>query len=254
MDSVNVSSAPNSSHNSPVMQLKVFLAIVFASLNLTAQPTPRVVDPGGPDKAPSDAVVLFDGKDLSAWTKRDGSPAGCIAKDAEMHCTTGAGDMVTKMEFKDAQLHVEFAPPLMPDQQGQLRGNSGVYLHGKYEIQILDSYNNPTYSTGIAGALYGQAPPLVNAARPPEQWQTYDIVFHGPQCTADGNLAAQGTVTVLWNGVLAQDHTPILDSAKACADGKGKDTGPLLLQDHSGFKGAPNTTMRFRNIWIRELK
>ncbi len=138
--------------------MKVFLAAVGAAVTLVAQPTPRVVDPGGPNKAPSDAVVLFDGKDVSAWTKKDGSPAGCIARDGEMHCTTGAGDIMSKMQFKDVQLHLEFFPPLMADQKGQLRGNSGVYLHGKYEIQILDSFNNPTYATGMAGAPVRASP------------------------------------------------------------------------------------------------
>ena len=254
IDSDKVPSARNCSHNSAVMQLKVFLAIFASTAVLTAQPTPRVVDPGSAAKAPSDATVLFDGKDLSAFTRRNGTPHGCEIKNEELHCASGSGDLYSRLKFKDAQIHLEFNPPLMADQKGQLRGNSGVKLHGRYEIQILDSYNNPTYSTGIAAALYTQAPPLVNAARPPEQWQSYDIIFHGPRCTPEGKLLAQGTVTVIWNGVLAQDHTPILDSAKGCVEAKGKEEGPLMLQDHSGFKNAPHTIMRFRNIWIRELK
>ena len=229
----------------------MFFALVAVGQEAMAPP---VVEPGGPGKAPSDAVVLFDGKDTSAWTKIDGSSIGCVVKDSELLCSSGVGDIVSKQKFNNAQIHLEFAPPLMPESKGQLKGNSGVYIHQLYEIQILDSYNNPTYATGIAGALYGQAPPLVNAARPPEHWQSYDIVFHAPQCSSDGNLMAQGTVTVFWNGVLVQDHTPILESAKSCAEGRRGEPGPLMLQDHSGFKDAPHTTMKFRNIWLRELK
>ena len=229
----------------------MFFALVAVGQEAVA---PQVVEPGGNGKAPSDAIILFDGKDTSAWTKEDGSPTGCVVKDAELLCTSGAGDLFSRQKFISAQIHLEFAPPLMPESNGQLKGNSGVYIHHLYEIQILDSYNNPTYATGIAGALYGQAPPLVNAARPPEHWQSFDIVFHAPQCGTDGKLVAQGTVTVLWNGVLVQDHTPILESAKSCTEGRRGAPGPLVLQDHSGFKNAPHTIMKFRNIWIRKLK
>jgi hypothetical protein len=207
---------------------------------------PRVVTAGDAAHAPSDAVVLFDGSNVSKWTTQDGKPSRCTIKDAAMVCVSGVGDQYSSEKFRSAQIHVEFAPPSMPAQQGQMRGNSGVYLHGKYEIQILDSYNNPTYAVGALGALYGQAPPLVNAARPPEQWQTYDIVFHAPQCDAAGNTTQKGTVTVLLNNVLIQDHVAIEKSA-------GCEPGPLMLQDHSGFKDAPMTAMRFRNVWFRPL-
>ena len=142
------------------------LLIPVLALALHAQ---RVVDPGSSSKAPSDAIVLFDGSNLDAWTNKTGGPAGCKAINRELHCSSGGGDIYTKVKFRDAQLHVEFAPPLMADQKSQMRGNSGVYIHARYEIQILDSFNNPTYATGMAAALYGQAPPLVNAARPPEK-------------------------------------------------------------------------------------
>ena len=227
------------------------LFITALPLSLLAQQ--RVVDPGTSTKAPSDAIVLFDGTNLDAWTKKDGSSAACKAVNGELHCSSGGGDIYSKYKFNDVQIHIEFAPPLMADQKGQLRGNSGVYIHALYEIQILDSYNNPTYANGMAAALYGQAPPLVNAARPPEQWQVYDIIFHAPRCGSDGKLIAQGTVTVLWNNVLAQDHTPILESAKSCTGDKSGQPGSLMLQDHSGFKNAPHTTMRFRNLWLRPL-
>src|SRR5262249_55320166 len=139
---------------------------------------PSAVTPGPP---PSDARMLFDGKDLSQWQRPDGSPTGCVVDSSDMLCRTGSGDAVSKQLFHDAQIHLEFKIPYMPDQQGQSRGNSGVYLQGLYEIQVLDSFNNSTYANGSCGALYGQAPPLVNASLPPEQWQTYDILFRAPR-------------------------------------------------------------------------
>ena len=155
------------------------------------EPQPRAVDPGPP---PADAVVLFDGKDLSQWQKPDGSPTGCVVDSGEMLCASGADHAVSRPQFQDAQIHLEFKIPTMPDQQGQARGNSGVYLQGRYEIQVLDSYNNPTYPTGSCGALYGQAAPLVNASSPPEQWQSYDIIFHAPRC-GEGEVKRKATVT-----------------------------------------------------------
>jgi len=219
-----------------------------------SEPQPRVVDPGPP---PSDAVILFNGANLDAWETRDGKPAGCTIEKRAMACKTGAGDIQTKAKLGSAQIHLEFLIPSMPDQKSQMRGNSGVYLQGRYEIQVLDSYQNPTYPTGALGALYGQSAPLVNAARRPETWQTYDIIFHAPHCGPDGNLSAPGSVTVLLNGVLVQDHNIITEKAnqreqKGCVDGKIGEPGPLLLQDHN-FKGAPFTVMRFRNIWYRPL-
>lgn len=211
---------------------------------------PRVVDPGPP---PSDAVVLFDGKDVSHWTRDDGHTAtGCKAQDGAMVCTTGDGNAVSKEKFRDAQVHIEFAVPNMADRQGQERGNSGVYLQGRYEIQVLDSYKSDTYPNGMCGALYGQAVPLVNPCRPPEQWQSYDIVFHAPVCGADGQVRRRGTVTVLHNGVLTLDHVTIENTFNGCGTDKLDQPGPLLLQDHNG-PGSPRTVMKFRNIWFRVL-
>ncbi|MBI1786579.1 MAG: DUF1080 domain-containing protein [Acidobacteria bacterium] len=232
---------------------KWFAIAVWLGVVASAQEQPRVVDPGGAARAPSDAVVLFDGKDMSHWTTTDGRPARCKVADAAMTCTTGVGDIASKERFRSAQIHLEFAPPYMPDQKGQSRGNSGVYLHGRYEIQILDSYQNPTYAHGSCGGLYGQAAPLVNACRPPEQWQSYDLIFHGPRCGADGKVQAEATVTILQNGVLIHDHVKIRDSVKGCAEGKAGESGPLLLQDHN-YKGAPVTNMKFRNIWFRPIQ
>lgn len=228
--------------------------ILLGATSLAAQrePQPQVVDPGRPGQPPSDAVVLFDGKDLSEWTTRDGKPAACEITNGAIVCRTGSGDLYSKKTFRDAQIHLEFSPPYMPEQHSQARGNSGVFLHGRYEIQILDSWQNPTYPTGVCAALYGQAPPLVNASRPPGEWQTYDIVFHPPQCGAGGRLIERGTVTVFWNGVLVQDHVTIHNIGRGCTEDKIGEPGPLVLQDHN-HPGAPLTVMRFRNIWYRPL-
>jgi hypothetical protein len=208
---------------------------------------PVVVDPGAPGKPPSDAVILFDGRENSGWTTRDGKPSKCTVADGVMSCRTGVGSIQSTERFRSAQIHLEFNLPNMPDQKGQLRGNSGVLLQGRYEIQILDSFQNPTYADGSSGALYGQSAPLVNASRRPAEWQTYDIVFHAPRCAPDGSVQTPGSLTLLHNGVLVQDHVPVM-SKRGCVE-----EGPLALQDHSGFKGAPDTTMRFRNIWLRRL-
>ncbi|MEO7142249.1 MAG: DUF1080 domain-containing protein [Bryobacteraceae bacterium] len=210
-------------------------------------PQPRYVQPGDAAHAPSDAVALFDGKDMSAWQTEDGKTPGCQVSGGVMACTSGVGNMFTKAKMRDVQIHLEFLEPKMPEQHGQLRGNSGVYLGGAYELQILDSYRNPTYANGVLGALYAQAPPLVNVARAPGNWESYDIIYHPLQCDGAGNVTKKGTVTALLNGVLVQDHVTIENTKGGC------DAAPLMLQDHSGFKGAPVTTMRFRNIWYRPL-
>jgi len=218
------------------------------------EPQPRVVESAGePGAPPSDAVVLFNGTDISGWITKDGRPTKCTAQDGAIACKTGDGDLYSKHEFRDAQIHLEWLEPVMPDKHSQERGNSGVYLHGRYEIQILDSYRNATYPTGACGALYGQAPPLVNASRPPAEWQTYDIIFHPPRCSPEGRLLARGSVTVLENGVLVQDHTIIHDIGRGCLEGKIGEPGPLMLQDHN-YPGAPFTVMKFRNIWYRPLE
>ena len=227
--------------------MRLVFAFALGALAWGQDPQPREVTPGSSGSAPTDAVVLFDGKDVSKWVKNDGSPTGCTAEGGTMNCTTGAGDAWTAEKFGSAQIHLEFYIPAMPDQKGQMRGNSGVYLQGRYEVQVLDSYKNPTYANGSLGALYGQYAPLVNAARPPEQWQTYDLIFHAAKCDAAGAIAEKGTLTVLLNGVLVQDHVTIKEHKDACQP------GALMLQDHSGFPGAPHTVMKFRNIWLRRL-
>jgi hypothetical protein len=220
------------------------------------RPQPPIVTPapaGAPVPPPSDAIVLFDGKDLSRW-QVGGKPAGWKVEDGAMVCpprgTPGGGTIETKDEFGDCQLHIEFATPTPPRGRDQGRGNSGVLLFGRYEIQVLDSYENLTYPDGQAAAVYGQTPPLVNASRPPGQWQTYDIVFTAPRFKSDGALETPAYVTVVHNGVLVQNHTEVLGAmafralARYSAHGP---KGPIALQDH----GNP---VKYRNIWIRELK
>src|SRR5215470_8463441 len=174
---------------------------------------PKIIDPGDATRAPSDAVVLFDGKDLSKWVSlKDGGPAKWEAKDGSMVVARGTGSIRTKREFDDIQLHIEWATPaeVVGDDQG--RGNSGIFLQGVYEVQVLDSYNNKTYFHGQAGSIYKQYAPLVNACRKPGEWQTYDIIYHAPRFDADGILQKPGTVTVLQNGVLVQDNVEIKGS------------------------------------------
>ena len=238
-------------------------AAVFASIVVIAQtiqqevyknepmgPEPRVVDPGPPGGPPSDAVVLFNGRDLSQWARRDGGgDAKWEIRDGAMSVVRGAGDIITREEFGDAQLHLEWAAPAEPRGQGQGRGNSGVFLMGRYEVQVLDSYNNKTYVNGQAGSIYKQYPPLVNVSRPPGQWQTYDIIFHAPRFDDWGNVTKRATVTVLHNGVLVQDHVEVQGRTthdRPPTYEKHPPKGPIVLQDH----GDP---VRFRNIWIRPL-
>jgi len=220
-----------------------------------SRPLPPVIDPGtastpdAPGRAPSDAIILFDGKDLSKWAHEDGSAAKWKVANGYAEVAPKSGYIYTRQAFGDCQLHVEFAEPQPAKGADQQRGNSGVFLMGLYEIQVLDSYENKTYADGQAAAVYGQYPPLVNAARPPGQWQSYDIVFHGPRFDASGKLLRPARVTVFHNGVLVQDNVEIRGRT-AIGDiptyEPGPDKAPLALQDH----GDP---VRFRNIWIREL-
>ena len=236
------------------MRLVVVVLVASAACAYSQDgPQPRVVDPGKAGIAPSDAIVLFDGKDLHEWVHQNGEPAKWTVNDGVIVCNSGTGDIYSKHKFGSAQVHVEFSTPNMPQAKGQARGNSGVYLQGRYEVQVLDSYRNPTYANGSCGALYGQYAPLVNVCRPPGEWQTYDIVFHPPKCGADGNVTQPGTLTVLQNGVLVQDHvtiqgiTTLGDKTNIC------EPGPLRLQDHH-HPDVKDTLMRFRNIWYRPLE
>ncbi len=214
---------------------------------LNAQEEPPVVSPGSKaGQPPSDAIVLFDGKDFSQWEKVRGGEVGWKLEDGAM-VVTRSGNIKTKESFGDVQLHIEWAAPAEVKGQGQGRGNSGVYLQGRYEIQVLDSYQNKTYPNGQAGAFYGNNPPLVNASRKPGEWQTYDIVFIAPKPGEDGKSVIPGSFTVFHNGVLIQNHVTVSGKKTTAAVLSGAAAkGPLVLQDH----GNP---VRYRNIWIRPL-
>lgn len=218
------------------------------------RPVPSVIDPGtastqdSPGRPPSDAIVLFDGKDLSQWEGEDGQAAKWKVADGYMEVVAKTGNIHTRQGFGNCQLHVEFREPVPPTGEGQERGNSGVFLMGLYEVQVLDSYQNKTYADGEASALYGQFPPQVNASRPPGEWQTYDIVFHAPHF-ANGKVLHPARFTVFHNGVLVQDNVELSGPTAHHERPPYKPTPdklPLGLQDH----GDP---VRFRNIWIREL-
>ena len=220
------------------------------------RPQPPLVTPGSfstqeqPGKPPSDAVILFDGSDLSKWEADQGThvPTKWVVKDGAMECVPGSGYIRTKDSFGDIQLHVEWAAPTRVQGESQGRGNSGVFLMGLVEIQVLDNYNNPTYADGFAASVYGVNPPFANALRPPGQFQCYDIVFRRP-IYKDGNVVDPGYVTVFENGVLVQDHTMLEGGTGHMARSKPgpfPQAGPLKLQDH----GNP---VRYRNIWYRPL-
>lgn len=206
-------------------------------------PEPKVVDPGPPGKPPSDAVVLFDGEDLSAWKGAD----KWTVKEGEAIC---GGELISKQPFGDCQLHLEWLIPADVEGEGQDRCNSGVYLMGRYEVQILDSYKNKTYFDGQAGAVYKQRPPLVNASRKPGEWQTYDIIFKAPRFDDKGKLQQPAYITLLHNSVLVHDHFEIMGNTFWSKPPRYKAHPPKLplkIQYH----GAP---IHFRNIWIRELE
>jgi hypothetical protein len=211
-------------------------------------PVPAVVDPGGPNRPPSDAIVLFDGKSLSEWNGRDGRAQWTVA-DGALTVAAGTGDIVTRRAFGDVQLHIEWRTPARVEGEGQGRGNSGVFLMERYEVQVLDSHGNETYVNGQAGAVYKQYPPLVNASRPPGEWQSYDIFFTAPRFRADGTLERPATITVLQNGVLVQNHVEVRGTTTNVGEPRYQrhpEKAPLKLQDHVN-------PVSYRNIWIREL-
>jgi hypothetical protein len=222
------------------------------------RPQPPVVTPGTfstpeqPGKPPSDAIILFDGTaaSLAKWEadKKESEPTKWIVKDGAMQCVPGSGYVRTKDQWGDCQLHVEWAAPSKPEGNSQGRGNSGIFPMGQVEVQVLDNYNNPTYPDGFAGSVYGVNPPHANALRAPGEWQIYDIIFRRP-VFKDGKLADPGRMTVMENGVVVQDSTPLEGGGGHMARSKEHpfpEKGPLKLQDH----GNP---VRYRNIWYRPL-
>jgi hypothetical protein len=212
---------------------------------------PPIVTPGRTNAdPPSDAIVLFDGKDLSHWRgAKDDSAIKWQAQDGYLEVVPKTGDITTREEFGDCQLHIEWATPSLIEGQGQGRGNSGVFLMQRYEVQVLDSYQNKTYYHGQAGSIYKQYAPLVNASRQPGQWQSYDIIFKAPKFDDGGRVIERARITVLQNGVLIQNNVEIFgstDDKKPALYIAHSAKAPLELQNH----GAP---VRYRNIWIRQL-
>lgn len=219
------------------------------------RPQPPVVTPGtpstqeAPGRPPSDAIVLFDGKDVSHWRSGNG-PAAWKVEAGALVTGAGKGELATVDKFGDIQLHVEWSAPTPPRGRDQGRGNSGIIFFGKYEVQVLDCFENQTYPDGQTAAIYGQYPPLVNACLPPGQWQTYDILFTAPRFKPDGSLESPAYATVLHNGVLVHNHTAWIGPMTYRGIRKyeaHEPTGPIVLQDH----GNP---VRYRNIWVRPIK
>jgi hypothetical protein len=213
------------------------------------EPVPPKVTPGATNQAPpSDAIILFDGKDLNEWTNMKGESPKWIVEDGAMTVKPMAGAIKTKQQFGDFQLHIEWRAPAEIVGEGQGRGNGGIFMMGKYELQVLDSYVSKTYPNGQAGSIYKQGIPLVNACKEPGVWQTYDVVFMAPVFTGKGALKAPARITVFHNGVLIQNNFELKGTTEynriPLYSPHGK--GSLMLQDH----GNP---VSFRNIWVREL-
>jgi hypothetical protein len=214
------------------------------------EPAPKVVRPGTtPAEAPADAIMLFDGKSLAEWESVNGGEAKWTIANGALTVAPGTGDIRTKQRFGDVQLHVEWRTPVLPpEQKGQDRGNSGIFLQELYEVQVLDTLENRTYSNGQAGAIYKQHIPLVNAAKPGGQWQVYDIVFRAPRFNKDGSLLSPARLTVLLNGVLIQNNVELKGGTTYIGEPKYSAHGEagIRLQDHDHL-------VSFRNIWVRRL-
>ena len=213
-------------------------------------PVPPIITPGSAQKAPSDAIVLFDGKNLSEWVSaKDGTtPAAWVVENGIFTVKPGTGDIKTKQVFEDIQLHIEWRTPTKIEEDGQGRGNSGIFLMEQYELQVLDSYGNTTYSNGQAGSIYKQTMPMVNASKGPGEWQVYDVIFIAPRFHDNGMLKSPAKITVLHNGVLIQNNTTIAGATEFIGIATYKKHGALgiKLQDHDNH-------VSFRNIWVRKL-
>jgi hypothetical protein len=213
------------------------------------EPVPPVVTPGEGTGAPSDAIVLFNGLNLDEWTVENGGPAGWIVADGCVTVKPGSGMIKTKKGFGDCQLHIEWRAPVEVKGESQGRGNSGIFLQGLYELQVLDNYDNKTYPNGQAGSIYKQSIPLVNACKKPGEWQTYDVVFMAPRFSDNGRLAVPGRITVFHNGIVIQNNVEIKGTTEYIGLPRLVVHGmeePITIQDH----GNP---VSYRNIWIREL-
>jgi hypothetical protein len=221
------------------------------------EPEPMIIIPGNTNReAPSDAIVLFDGSNLDSWVHKTGEDAKWSVQDGYFTVKPGSGDILTKQSFGSCQLHVEWRSPSIIESEGQGRGNSGVYFMENtklgdtgYEVQVLDSYNNRTYSNGQAASVYKQHIPLVNASKKPGEWQSFDIIFNAPMFNGDGRLVKHAYLTVFHNGVLVQNNVQIQGYVKFIGYPEYKahpSRLPIKLQDHSNL-------VSYRNIWIREL-
>lgn len=223
------------------------------------QPVPKVVTPGRTcADAPSDAIILFDGKDLKEWvSSKDKTPAKWVVGDGVMTVNKSAGNIETRRTFRNYQLHIEWRVPEGITGSGQARGNSGVFLaatgtaDGGYELQVLDSYNNQTYVNGMAGSIYKQAIPLANPTRKPGEWQVYDVAWTAPVFNADGSVKSPAYVTVFFNGVLVENHFQLKGETRYIGQPyyKAHSAAPIMLQAH----GDPSQPISYRNIWVREL-
>ncbi|MEM7374620.1 MAG: DUF1080 domain-containing protein [Bacteroidota bacterium] len=212
-------------------------------------PVPPKVTPGQTNsQAPSDAIVLFDGTDLSQWTNMKGEQASWTVEDGAMTVKPRTGSIMTKENFGDVQLHIEWRSPTELVGEGQGRGNSGVFLMNQFEVQVLDSYTSSTYSNGQAGSIYKQYVPLANATKAPGEWQTYDIIFTAPVHGSSGRIVHPATLTVIHNGVLIQNHVSLLGGTAyiGVPEYDGSTEGPIQLQDHGNL-------VSYRNIWVRKL-
>ena len=213
------------------------------------RPHPKVVTPGEGTSPPSDATVLFNGSDASGWVSKHGGEIGWTVEHGYMQVAPKTGDIVSKVEFGDCQLHVEFAASAEVKGSSQGRGNSGIFLMGLYEVQVLDGYDNQTYADGLTGAIYGQFPPLVNACIKPGEWQAYDILFVAPRYQRD-NLISPAYLTVVLNGIVLHHHRaahgPTGHKNLSSYEQVHGPQGPLKLQDHGDL-------VRYRNIWFREI-
>ena len=213
------------------------------------EPVPPVVTPGVGTAAPSDAIILFDGSGLSEWTSANGKEAGWTVADGAVTVKAGTGIIKTKRGFGDCQLHIEWRTPVEVKGEGQGRGNSGIFLQGLYELQVLDSYDSKTYANGQAGSIYKQSIPLVNACKKPGDWQVYDIIYIAPRFSENGRVTVPGRITVLQNGILIHNNTEIRGTTEYIGSPRPvvhSMKEPIQLQDH----GNP---VSYRNIWIREL-
>lgn len=229
------------------MKTIALIAVAATALVGTHLVEPRVVS-APPGEPPSDAIVIFTGETLDGWTDSEQRPSRWKLIPGELAMTPdGGGNLFSKAKFRDCQLHIEFRTPSPAKGEGQNRGNSGIYFHGRYEVQVLDSFGSSTYPDGQCGSIYKMHEPLVNACRAPGEWQTYDIIFRAPRFDDSGKKTTSAVITVLHNGVLVQDHVKVdSPTGSAASNDESSAPGGIMLQDHQ-------CAIAYRNIWYRPL-